>query len=115
MPPDSGDAGHQRAIELAQEATTARVVALEHYAEQITAADDADRDWQQAVKLSKFNDKYLDLVARTASDEYAIGEIAGLTRQLAVAAKARHDRLHEADLAAHVLTLPTTSIESAAR
>lgn len=102
---------HHRAIELAQEATAARVVALERYAEQITAADHADRDWQQAVKLSKFNDKYLDLVARTASDEYATGEIARLTEQLTDAAKARRDRLHEADLAAHVLSLPTTLTE----
>ena len=103
---------HQRAIELAQEATAARVVALERYAEQITAADHADFDWQQAVKLSKFTDKYLDLVARTASDEYATGEIARLTEQLAVAAKARRDRLHEADLAADVLSLPRTPTET---
>lgn len=101
----------RRAIELAQEATAARVVALERYAEQVTAADDADRDWQQAVKLSEFNDKYLDLVARTASDEHAIGEITGLTRQLAIAARARQDRLREADLAARVLALPATPVD----
>jgi hypothetical protein len=101
----------QRAIGLAQEAIAARVAGLEHYARQIAAADDAERDWQQAVRLSEFNDKYLDLVARTASDETAAGEIAGLSGQLAAAAKARHDRLHEADLAAHVLALPGTSAE----
>jgi hypothetical protein len=95
----------QRAIELAQEATAARIAALERYAEQIRAADDADRDWQQAMKLSKLNDRYLDLVARTASDEYAVGEIADLAKRLAIATKTRHDRLHEADLAAHILAL----------
>ena len=96
----------QRAIEIAQEGTTARILALERYASQITAADDADRDWHLATRLSKLNDKYLDLVARTASDSYAAGEIAGLTDQLAAAARARNDRLHDADLAASVLMLP---------
>jgi hypothetical protein len=96
----------QRAIEVAQEATTARILALERYASQITAADQAEYDWQQATRLSKLNDKYLDLVARTASDDYAVAEIAGLTEQLAAAAQARNDRLHEADLAASVLILP---------
>jgi len=95
----------QRAIEMAQEATTARILALERYASQISAADDADRDWQLATRLSKLNDKYLDLVARTASDNHAAGEIAGLTEQLAAAASARNDRLHDADLAASVLVL----------
>jgi len=98
----------QRAIEVAQEATTSRILALERYADQIIAADDADRDWQLATRLSKLNDKYLDLVARTVSDDYAAGEIAGLTEQLATAARARSDRFHDADLAASVLMLPQT-------
>lgn len=96
----------QRAIEVAQEATTTRVRALERYASQIIAADQADRDWELATSLSHHNDKYLDLVARTASDDYAAGEIAGLTEQLSAAAKARDDRLREADLAASALVLP---------
>ena len=78
-----------RAIEMAQQATTARVTALERYAHQITAADHADRDWQQATRLSELNDKYLELVARTASDDYATAEITDLTEQLATAARAR--------------------------
>lgn len=97
---------HERAIELAQEASIARVAGLERYAEQITAADEADRDWQRAAELSKLNDRYLDLVARTASDQHAASEIARLTEQLAAATQARHDRLQEADLAAEVLALP---------
>ena len=96
----------QRAIEVAQEATTTRVAALERYARQVIAAEQADRDWQLATTLSHHNDKYLDLVARTASDDYAAGEIAGLTEQLSAAAKAREDRLREADLAATALVLP---------
>jgi hypothetical protein len=98
----------QCAIEVAQEATTTRVVALERYASQVIAADEADRDWQLATRLSHLNDKYLDLVARTASDDYAAGEIAGLTEQLIAAAKVRDERLREADLAASALILPQT-------
>jgi hypothetical protein len=96
----------QRATEIAQEATTWRIVALERYARQVIAADAADRDWELATRLSHLNDKYLDLVARTASDDYAATEIARLTEQLAAAAKARNDRLREADLAASELVLP---------
>jgi hypothetical protein len=96
----------QRAIEIAQEATTARIHALERYASQVAAADAADHDWQLATTLSNLNDKYLDLVARTASDDYAAGEIARLTEQLTAAAQARDDRLRDADLAASALVLP---------
>ncbi len=105
-------AAQRHAIELALDATAARIAALECYARQITAAEAADRDWQQAVELSKLNDKYLDLVAGTASDERAASEIARLTEQLAASAKARHDTLHEADLAADVLALPATPIQT---
>jgi hypothetical protein len=97
---------HQRAIELAQQGTTSRILALERYASQIIAADDAERDWQQATRLSRLNDKYLDLVARTASDDHAADEIENLTEQLATAARTRNDRLHDADLAASALVLP---------
>lgn len=98
----------QRAIEIAQEATTGRVLALERYARQVIAADAADADWELATTLSHLNDKYLDLVARTASDDYATAEIARLTEQLTAAAQARNDRLREADLAASELILPST-------
>jgi hypothetical protein len=98
----------QRAIEIAQEATTWRIIALERYARQVIAADAADRDWEQATTLSYLNDKYLDLVARTASDDYGAAEITRLTEQLSAAAKARNDRLRDADLAASELVLPRT-------
>lgn len=96
----------QRAIELAQQGTTSRILALERYASQIIAADDAERDWQQATRLSTLNDEYLDLVARTASDDHAADEIENLTEQLATVARTRSDRLHDADLAATALALP---------
>jgi hypothetical protein len=96
----------RQAIEMAHQAIAARVTALDRYARQVAAADDADRDWRDAVKLSKLNDRYLDLVARTASDECASGYLAGLAEQLATATAARNDRLREADLAAEVLVLP---------
>jgi hypothetical protein len=102
-------AAHQRAIELAQQAITARVEALEHYARQIIAADEADRDWQQAVALSKLNDRYLDLVASTTRDEHATSEIVELTEGLATAASARNERLHDTDLAAEILILPEST------
>ena len=102
-------AAHQRAIELAQEAITARIEALEHYARQIIAADEADRDWQQAVALSKLNDRYLDLVASTTQDEHATSEIVELTERLATAASARNERLHDTDLAAEILILPEST------
>jgi hypothetical protein len=106
---------HERAVELAHQASTARVAALERYAEQIAAADEADRDWQRAVELSRLNDRYLDLVARTASDQHAASEIARLTEQLAAATQARGDRLHEADLAAEVLALRGVSVQQPGR
>lgn len=96
----------RQAVEVAQQAIAARVTALERYARQVAAADDADRDWRDAIEMLKLNDRYLDLVARTASDESAACYLAGLAEQLAIATAARNDRLHEADLAAEVLALP---------
>jgi hypothetical protein len=99
----------RRALELAQEGTTSRVIALERYAAQIAAADEAERDYQQATRLARHNDKYLDLVAHTASDSHATEEITGMTERLAIAARTRHERLHDADLAARALVLPSES------
>jgi len=96
----------RQAIDVAGQAIAACVTALERYAQQVAAADHADRDWRDAIEMSKLNDRYLDLVARTASDEYVTSHLAGLAEQLATATAARNDRLHEADLAAEVLVLP---------
>ena len=97
---------HGRALALAEQATTSRVSALESYAAQVQVADAAQRDWQNAMKLSGLNEKYLDLVARTAADEHALAEITGLTEQAATAVEVFRDSLHEAILAAQPLVLP---------
>jgi hypothetical protein len=73
------------ALAQAQEAITARVAALERYAECLSAAGAAYRDWQDALRVSDLNDMYLDLVARTAADEHAVDEISGLTERAATA------------------------------
>jgi hypothetical protein len=96
----------RRAIALAQDATAARVSALERYASLIKAADDAHCDWRKALHLAGLNDQYLDLVARTAADELAISEIAILAEQAAVTVQALRYSLQEANLAAEVLALP---------
>jgi hypothetical protein len=96
----------QRAIALAQDATAERVSALERYASQVEAADDAHGDWRQALRLAGLNDRYLDLVARTAADELAIAEIASLTEQAAVTVHVLQDSLRDASLAAELLALP---------
>ena len=93
---------------LAQAATAARVSALERYAAQVQAADTAQLDWLSALRLSGLNDRYLDLVARTAADEHAIAEIAGLTEQAATAAQVFRGSLHQATLAAEAVALPAT-------
>ena len=50
--------------------------------------------------LSGLNDRYLDLVARTAADEHASAEITGLTEQAAAAAQVFGGSLYQATMAA---------------
>ena len=97
---------HQRALQLAQDAISSRVTALERYAAQVSAAGTAYRDWQDALRVSHLNDKYLDLVARTAADEQAVVEISGLAEQAAAAAQAFRDTVQHVSLAAAALVLP---------
>ena len=52
------------------------------------------------------NDKYLDLVARTAADQRATVEITGLAEQAGEAAQALRETLQRATLAAEALALP---------
>lgn len=103
----------RHALTVATEATVSRIKALERYAEQLWAADAAKRDWEYAVRASGRNDLYLDIVARTAADQHAIAEIAGLT-EAAAAAQAFQDSLHQANLAAEALVLPPRQPESKA-
>jgi hypothetical protein len=97
---------HRRALALAQEATTSRVCALERYAVQVRVADAARLDWQSALKIAGLNDRYLDLLARTAADEQAIAEITSLTEQASAADEAFRESLHLATIAAEALVLP---------
>ena len=97
---------HRRALDLAQQATTARVSALERYAEQVRVTDAARLDWQSALKIAGLNDRYLDLLARTAADDQAIAEIAALTGQASAADEAFRESLRRATMAAEALVLP---------
>ena len=97
---------HRRALVLAQQATTARVCALERYAEQVRVTDAARLDWQSALKIAGLNDRYLDLLARTAADDQAIAEIAALTGQASAADEAFRESLRRAAMAAEALVLP---------
>jgi hypothetical protein len=60
------------------------------------------------------NDKYLDLVARTAADQHATTEIAGLAEQAAMASQALRETLQLATLAAEALALPELRQKAAA-
>jgi hypothetical protein len=95
-----------RAISIARDATTARVLALELLAAQVAAAEAARRDWETAHRMAANNDKYLDLVARTAADQHATVEITDLAGQAAEAAQAFRETLQQATLAAEALALP---------
>ena len=97
---------HQRAVALAEEATGSRVSALERYADQVAAADDAHRDWHSALRLAGLNDQYLELVARTAADEHAVAELGELADRAAVIVLVLRESLREASAAAEVLALP---------
>lgn len=96
----------RRALGLAADATESRVRALERYAEQVEAADAAHRDWQLALELAGLNDRYLDLVARTAADELAVTELGELTDRASATTAVLAASLHDATDAAEVLALP---------
>ena len=95
-----------RAITIARDATTVRVLSLELLAAQVAVAEAARRDWETAHRMAADNDKYLDLVARTAADRSAAVEITGLADQAAEAAQAFRETLQQATLAAEALVLP---------
>ena len=105
---------HRRALALAQEATTSRVSAIERYAAQVRVTDAARLDWQSALKVAGLNDRYLDLLARTAADELAVAEITGLTEQASAANEVFRENLHLASLAAEALALPAPGTRLAA-
>jgi PAS domain-containing protein len=93
----------QRILAHALGSVEARVVAMEDYAAKVKAADAALLDWDTAQDLASLNDKFLDLAARTAADESAVGQMKDLTGQAATAAEAFRISLRQAGLAAEVL------------
>jgi hypothetical protein len=103
---DSVLAPQQRALRLAQDAIESRVIAVERYAAEVLAARSAFQDWQDALRISNLNDRYLDLVAHTAADTHAMNEIGGLTEQAAAAAQAVRESMRQVSLAAAALVLP---------
>jgi len=98
----------QRALALAEESTISRIRALERYAEQVTAADAAHRDWQVALGQGGLNDVYLDLVARTAADEVAVTELDELTDRAAITANVLKSSLRDAVTTGAALPLPAS-------
>jgi hypothetical protein len=94
-----------RAISMARDATTARVLSLELLAAHVAAAEAARRDWESAHRAAANNDKYLDLVARTAADQHATMEITDMADQAARATHALRQTLEQATLAAEALAL----------
>jgi hypothetical protein len=101
----------QRALRLAQDSIESRVAALERYA----AARSTLRDWQDALRISNLNDRYLDLVAHTAADEHAITEISRMTDQAAATGEALHELTRQVGLAAAALALPEASAHALSR
>jgi hypothetical protein len=95
-----------RAISVARDATTARVLALEALAEHVAVAEAARRDWEAAHRAAARNDRFLDLVARTAADKHATTEITGLAEQAAETSQALRETLQRATFAAQALALP---------
>jgi hypothetical protein len=95
-----------RAISIARDATTVRVLSIELLAAHVAAAEAARRDWETAHRMAANNDRYLDLVARTAADQHATAEISGLTERAAEASQALRETLQQATLAAEALVLP---------
>ena len=96
----------QRALALAAEATAARVSALERLAAQVQAADAARLDWRNAHRLAARNDRYLDLLARTAADDHAVAELTALAGQAARAGLALRDGLAAGAAEPEVLAVP---------
>jgi hypothetical protein len=94
----------EAALMQACEGIAARVGELERYADCVSAAETAYRDWQDALRVSGLNDMYLDLVARTAADEHAIAEISGMTERAATA-QAFQQAVQRLGLAASALAL----------
>jgi hypothetical protein len=107
-----GDAGTSSVKPVANpalwEARRRRLIRMtnELLAAQVAMAEAARRDWETAHRMAANNDRYLDLVARTAADEHATVEITDLAEQATLAAQAVRETLQQATMAAEALALP---------
>ncbi len=82
---------HVQAAQAAEDSVASRVAALERYVAEIREADAAYRDWQHAAALTDLSGPHLDMLARTAADQYHIAEIEAMSRH----ARAIHLALRE--------------------
>ena len=98
-------AAQRNAITIAENATSQRVRAIENYAAQVARADGARRDWLTAQQAATRNDRYRDLVARTAADAHATDVLNAITATAADAERALRDTLADAIHAAEILAL----------
>lgn len=71
---------HVQAAQAAEDSVASRVAALERYVAEIREADAAYRDWQHAAALTDLSGPHLDMLARTAADQYHIAEIEAMSR-----------------------------------
>ncbi len=81
-------APQKEVLRLATASVTERIVALEKYAEQTKAADEALEQWRTLQRLAANGDAYQELLARTVRDELAVAEIGGLTEQARIVEEA---------------------------
>jgi hypothetical protein len=72
---------HRQAARAADQSIANRVSALENYAAEISRADVAYRDWRQHAAVVELTGAHLDMLARTAADEYGIIELDALTER----------------------------------
>jgi hypothetical protein len=76
-------AQHNDAARAAEESITRRVMALERYAAEVRAADEAYRQRLQHAAIAGLSAPHLDMLARTAADDHGIAELDAMTRQAA--------------------------------
>lgn len=74
---------HRDAARSAEESVTRRVVAIERYADEVRAADDAYRQRLQYAAVAGLSAAHLDMLARTAADDHAIAGLDAMTDQAA--------------------------------
>ncbi|MEO3782262.1 hypothetical protein ABGB12_02955 [Actinocorallia sp. B10E7] len=81
-------APQKEVLRLATASVTERIAALERYAAQTRAADDALEQWRTIQRLASNGDAYQELLARTVRDELAVAELGGLTEQARIVEEA---------------------------